>query len=80
MKNSFFLPLFLLGCLLSSGAAAQTVTAMEDGRYCITQDDVTMTIDAQHGGVLRVSRKEDGRRIRFTFLCQRSAARGPAKS
>ena len=50
MKNNFFLPLFLLGCLLTSGALAQTVTALEDGLYCITQDDVTMTIDAQHGG------------------------------
>ena len=50
MKNAILLSLFLLGSLLGSSAAAQTVTALEDGRYRITQDDVTMTVDAQHGG------------------------------
>ena len=50
MKNRILLSLLLLGSLLGSRAAAQTVTALEDGLYRITEDDVTMTVDAQHGG------------------------------
>ena len=50
MKNSILFSLILAGSLLATGAAAQTITAQEDGLYRIVNDDVTMTVDAQHGG------------------------------
>ena len=50
MKNKILLPLIAAGCLLASGAAAQTITALDGGQYRICLDETTMTIDAQHGG------------------------------
>ena len=50
MKNCILLPLIAAGCLLASGTAAQTVTALENGQYLITNDDIAMTVDAAHGG------------------------------
>ena len=50
MKNHILFPLIAAGCLLACSAAAQNFTALDGGQYRITVDDVTMTVDAQHGG------------------------------
>ncbi len=50
MKNGILFSLILAGSLLATGAAAQPVTALDDGLYRITNEDISMTVDAQHGG------------------------------
>jgi len=50
MKNVILFSAILLTWLPGFMAGAQTVSALEDGRYRITQGDVSMTVDARHGG------------------------------
>ena len=44
------LPLLAALALGSHALSAQTISALEDGKYGITAGDITMTIDAAHGG------------------------------
>lgn len=48
-----------LSLLTANQITAQTVNALEDGKYSITQGNVTMTIDAQKGGKIVSYRYDD---------------------
>ena len=50
MKNAILITFIAAGCLMACGTSAQNITALEDGKYCITNEDFTMTVDAQPGG------------------------------
>ena len=50
MKYRILFSFVVAGCLLASCTAAQTITPLEDGQYCISLADLSMTVDAQHGG------------------------------
>ena len=50
MKNGILFSFIAAGCLLASCTAAQTITPLEDGQYRISLTDLSMTVDAQHGG------------------------------
>ena len=50
MKRPFFLTLATALILSALSASAQPFRALEDAKYIITSGDVTMTVDAAHGG------------------------------
>ena len=55
MKNGILFSFIALSCLLAAGARAQRITSAsivthDDGRYSVIVDDVSMVVDAAHGG------------------------------
>ena len=48
--KKYLLPLLAALSLGCGTLSAQTITPLEDGKYDIKAGDVTMTVDAAHGG------------------------------